>query len=135
MAAETIKEVLKKCPLFAEFDDDQVELLIHHGEIKQFAGGDTIYAKGAKSAGTFCVILSGRVGVLADSGQVVRGMGTGEVIGEIGVTSPHSKRTASVVTIAPTEVIEWKLNRIEKLVPDLKKKLKESAWKKISYYY
>jgi CRP-like cAMP-binding protein len=135
MASETIKEILKKCPLFAALDDDQVDLLIHNGEIKQFAGGDMIYAKGAKSAGTFCVILSGRVGVLADSGQVVRGMGAGEVIGEIGVTSPHSKRTASVVTIGPTEVIEWKFNWIEKFAPDLKKKLKDSAWKKVSYYY
>jgi hypothetical protein len=62
-------------------------------------------------------------------------MGSGEVIGEVGATSPQSKRTVTVKTIEPTEILEWNIKTIQNRLPDLMKTLKELAWKHISNYY
>ena len=74
------------------------------------------------------------VGDVYGHGQVIRGMGRGEVLGEIGVTSLQQKRSLTVNAITPTELLEWNVNDIKKVVPHLMQKLKNLAWKNISNY-
>jgi CRP-like cAMP-binding protein len=124
--------VLRKCVLFNDLDEAQLDILIKSGQTKQFSPGEEIYTKGEPSKGTFCLIVFGRVGVIVESGQIIRGMGSSEVIGEVGTISPQSKRTVTVRTVEPTEIIEWDVNTIKTKLPDLMKKLKDLAWKHVS---
>lgn len=134
MGSSDLKSVLKQCKLFDGIDDTDLDILIYRGHMSFYSRGETIYARGEKAKDLFGVIISGRVGILAQNGQVIRGMGSAEVIGEIGVTSKQHVRTLSVEAIKPTELIEWDANAINDLVPDLIKRLKNLAWKNISNY-
>ncbi len=129
-----LKSVVTQCNLFSGLDDSALDIIILRGRITLFSRGETIYMKAEDANGFFCVIISGRVGIIAESGQVVRGMGSGDVIGEIGAISPQHKRTLTVEVIKPTEVLEWHVEDIKDLVPDFMKKLKALAWKNISNY-
>jgi CRP-like cAMP-binding protein len=134
MGSSNLKTVLKICPLFSKLHDTDLDMLIHFGKIHAFAQGETIYKKGANAQDMFGVIISGRVGVIAQNGHVIRGMGRGEVLGEIGVTSLQQKRSLTVSAITPIELLEWNVNDIKKVVPHLMQKLKNLAWKNISNY-
>ena len=90
------------------------------------------YTKGDESDGTFVLIVSGKVNVISESGQIMQEFGPGEVLGEVGVLSPQKKRTVTVRTTQPTVALEWRFQDIEKNVPELVKALKELAWKRIS---
>lgn len=135
METRDIKTILRQCTLFSKIDEKSLDLLVKHGENKQFTSGDSIYRKGEFSKGKFCIVLSGRVGIITETGQVVRGMGVGEVIGDVGATSPQSKRTVTVRTVEPTEVLEWDVKLIQAKLPDVMKELKNLAWKNVSNYY
>ena len=135
MELNDLKTVLRTCELFNDLDDAQLDILIKVGQTKQFAPSAEIYTKGDLSKGTFCLIISGRVGVITESGQIIRGMGSGEILGDVGATSPQSKRTVTVRTGEPTEILEWNVNTIKNKLPDLMKKLKDLAWKHVSNYY
>jgi len=135
MEINAVKNVLRTCELFNALDDAQLDLLIKVGQTKQFAPSAEIYTKGELSKGTFCLIVSGRVGVITESGQIISGMGSGEIIGDVGATSPQSKRTVTVRTIEATEILEWNVTTIKNKLPDLMKKLKNLAWKHVSNYY
>lgn len=135
METKELKTALKKCELFSKLNETELDILIKYGKPKPFSQGDEIYTQGEPSKGDFGMIVSGRVGVITASGQVIRGMGSSEVIGEVGATSPQSKRTVTVRAVEPTEILEWNIKSIQNKLPDLMKKLKDLAWKHVSNYY
>ena len=87
------------------------------------------------SRGIFSLILSGRIGIISETGQVIRGMGIGEILGEIGVTSPQNKRSATAKAVQATELFEWNIEIIQQHLPEVMKRLKDLAWKNASNYY
>ncbi len=134
MSSDEFKTALRKSKLFDVLSDADLNLLIHYGKIRFFSRGDTIYTQGEFAHDTFGVIISGRVGIIAKNGQVIKGMGPGEVLGEIGAVTQRNKRTLTVEAIKSTEMLEWKVKNIQEMVPDLVAKLRKIAWKSVTNY-
>ncbi len=130
-----VKASLKDCVLFKTFDDFELEVLMVHGQLKKISAGKILYMKGEESNDTFCLIISGNVDIVGKGGQIVREMGSSEVIGEIALSDPNRARTVNVITKTSTEILEWNVNNIRDKIPGLWKKLLKLAWRHISEYY
>jgi CRP-like cAMP-binding protein len=130
-----IKADLQLCELFTTLDNDELQLLIAHGTVKDLPRGKILYMKGMKSDDTFCFILNGAVDIVAKDGHVVKEIPSGEVVGEVALSNPQQTRSVTVITKEPTEIIEWNVNEIKTTIPILWKKLLKLAWKNISEYY
>jgi CRP-like cAMP-binding protein len=135
MEASQIKGIAGKCDCFKTLDDEELDLLLFYGERKEFASGMTIYRTGEAAEGAFCLILSGGFEIIAESGRVIRRMGKGEIMGEIGATSPQHKRTLTARAVEPSSLLEWDIKYLKNRWPALLKKLKEQAWKHLAQYY
>jgi CRP-like cAMP-binding protein len=133
--ATELKGVAGKCELLKTLDDEELDLLLFYCEQKEFASGATVYKTGEAAEGTFSLILSGRIEIVTESGRVIRTMSNGEVIGEIGATSPQNKRTVTARAVGPSSLLEWDIKYLGTRWPALMKKLKEQAWKHLSQYY
>ncbi|MEA2040762.1 MAG: cyclic nucleotide-binding domain-containing protein [Thermodesulfobacteriota bacterium] len=130
--AVRIRTIIEGCELFRGFDGSQIGILIKNADIKRFSEGVIVYAKGEESQNTFCLIVSGSVNIVSDNGFVLEELGRNQIIGEIGTISPQHRRTVDVVAKEPTEVLEWNFLDIKESLPDLLKRLKDLAWKRIS---
>ncbi len=135
MEASEIKSIAGKCEFFKTLDDEELDLLLFYGEHKEFTAGVIIYKTGEAAEGTFCLILSGGIEIIAESSRVIRRMGSGEVMGEIGATSPQHKRTVTARAFEPSSLLEWDVKYVKNRWPTLMKKLKAQAWKHLATYY
>jgi CRP-like cAMP-binding protein len=135
MERSEIKEIVRKSEMFSTLDDDELDLLLYYGDEKRFPSGETLYRAGEAAAGTFCLVLRGTIEIVAETDRLIRKMGVGEVIGEIGVTSPQSKRTVTARTAEPSFLLEWHVGYIKEHWPGIMKKLKDQAWKHLANYY
>ena len=135
MERSEIKEIVRKSEIFSTMDDDELDLLLYYSDEKRFPTGETIYRTGEAAEGKFCLILRGTIEIVTGTDEVIRKMGVGEVIGEIGATSPQSKRTVTARTAEPTWLLEWHVGYIKDHWPAIMKKLKEQAWKRLANYY
>ena len=134
MDLDVMRTALKGCELFEGLDEGQMGLLIMRANSREFSAGETVYERGEDSGGTFALISSGRINVVAKNGFVLNELGAGEIIGEVGVISQHDKRTVTITTIEPTEILEWQIKDVEERSPELLKRLKDLAWKRIKYW-
>ncbi len=134
MDLDAIRTVVKGNALFENLDQTELEALIGKGGTRMFSPGDAIYQKGEVSSGTMALIASGKVQVVAENGYVVRELGPGEIVGEVGTVSLQGKRTVTLTVIEPTEILEWHIKDIEGTSPELIKWLKDLAWKRLKYY-
>ena len=50
------------------------------------------------------------------------------------VITQQDKRTVTIKTIEPTEILEWHVKDVEEGSPELLKRLKELAWKRMKYW-
>ena len=132
MDLEIAKATIRKCDLFTGMDDDTVGIVLAHAAERQFETDEVVFRLGELAGDSFFLIVSGHMNVLHDDGSLIRTLGNGEVIGEIGAISPKRTRTRDVVAADRTEVLEWNLAEIEEKVPDLLARLKELAWQRIS---
>jgi len=135
MEASEIKDIARECVIFETLDDEEFDLLLFYGELKDFTSEATIYKTGETAEGTFCLILSGSVEIVTQTGRWIRKMGPSEIIGEIGAASPQNKRTVTVRALEPTSLLEWEIKHIGTRWPALLKKLKDQAWKHLAQYY
>ena len=135
MDAQTLKTILRKNELFHTLSDEELDILIENGNIREFPRGKIIYMKGEKSNDTFCLLLTGSVNVVASGGNILKEMGNGEVLGEIALSDPHHIRTVNVIAKESTLALEWNVNHIKDKIPVLWKKLLKLAWKNIRNYY
>jgi CRP-like cAMP-binding protein len=126
-----MRSALKGCELFEGLDEGQMELLIMRANTREFSDGETVYERGEDSGGTFALIGSGKISVVAKNDFVLNELGAGEIIGEVGVISQHDKRTVTITTVEPTEILEWHVKDIEEGSPELLQRLKDLAWKRI----
>ena len=134
MDSDVMRTVLKGCELFEGLDQGQMDLLIMSSNSREFSDGETVYERGEESGGTFALIGSGRINVVAKDGFVLNELGAGEIIGEVGVISQHDKRTVTITSIEPTEILEWYIQDIEEKFPEVLERLKALAWKRIKYW-
>ena len=134
MDSDGMRTALKGCELFKGLDEGQMDLLIMRANSREFSAGETVYERGEESGGTFALIGSGRINVVAKDGFVLNELGAGEIIGEVGVLSQHDKRTVTITTIEPTEILEWYIKDVEERFPELLQRLKDLSWKRIKYW-
>lgn len=129
------KKILRENPVFRDLDDATVETLIRYAQTKMFSEGETVYKKGELAKDTFCIIVFGSAKIVDDKGKVIRVMKSSELIGEIGITSPQQKRTADVIAVEATSILEWTFSEIKDKSPSILKKLKDVAIKNLKNYY
>ena len=134
MDSDIMKSALKGCELFEGLDQGQMDLLMMRANSREFSAGETVYERGEESGGTFALIGSGRINVVAKDDFVLKELGSGEIIGEVGVISQHDKRTVTITTIEPTEILEWHIQDIEEKFPEVLERLKALAWKRMKYW-
>lgn len=134
MDRETIQQAARQSGLFEDLPPRCMETLSSRAKPSEFSPGAAIYRKGEASPGTIGLIVSGRVHVVAENGYVVRELGPGEVIGEVGTISPQGKRSVTLAVVEPTEIIEWHIGDMEDASPELINRLKDLAWKRVKYY-
>jgi len=135
MELEEMRGALEQCKLFEGFDESQYMILAEGGRQETYAEGDTIYAKGSDSNRTFGLIISGEAEVLSERGMCLGTLGPGQIIGEIGAMSPQQKRTITLRAGKPMAILEWDVGDITERLPELIKRLKDLAWKRISDWY
>ena len=134
MDLDTLRTVMKKNALFQDLSPNDLEVLAARAGERQFSPGEVIYHKGEVSAGKMALIVSGKVQVVAENGYVVRELGPGELIGEVGTVSREHKRTVTLGVVEPTQTIEWNIDDVEGISPEFMKRLKDLAWKRLKYY-
>ena len=134
MDFDVIRTTLKDNKLFKDLDPDQLELLIVNSGTRKFSAGETVYQKGEETGGTIALVLSGSINVVAENGYIVKELGAGEVIGEVGTITQEGKRTVTLTVVEPGDILEWHIRDIEESSPELLKRLKDLAWKRIKYW-
>ena len=134
MDSDIMRNALKGCELFEGLDEGQMDLLIMSANSREFYAGETVYERGEDAGGTFALIGSGRINVAAKDGFVLNELGAGEIIGEVGVISQQDKRTVTITSIEPTEILEWHIQDIEEKFPEVLERLKDLAWKRMKYW-
>jgi CRP/FNR family transcriptional regulator, cyclic AMP receptor protein len=134
MDIDAVRTVVKKSGLFEDLDPAALEALVAKAGARRFSPGDAIYHKGEASGGTMALVASGKVHVVAENGYVVRELGPGEMIGEVGAVGCGGKRTVTLTAGETTEIIEWHVEDVGEVSPEFMKRLKDLAWKRIKYY-
>jgi CRP-like cAMP-binding protein len=121
------KKVLRENELFQNLDDRTLETLITHADAKLLSEGDVLYRKGEAANDTFCVIIFGSVKIVGENGQVLAITKRGKVMGEIGIMGMQRKRSADVIALEPTSILEWRFGDIKDKAPSLMKNLQKLA--------
>jgi CRP-like cAMP-binding protein len=122
------KKVLRENELFQDFDDRTLETLIAQANVKLLSGGDVLYRKGEAANDTFCIIIFGSVKIVGENGQVLAILKRSQVMGEIGVMGMQHKRSADVITLEPTSILEWRFGDVKDKAPELIKRLQTLAF-------
>ena len=134
MDVDTVRTMVKESAIFKGLEPLDLEVLIVKADVREFSPGKTIYQKGEATGGTIALIASGTVHVVAENGYVLRELGAGEMIGEVGTISRQGKRTVTLTVVEPVAIIEWNIQDIENTSPELMKRLKDLAWERLKYY-
>jgi len=134
MDVDTVRTTVKESAIFKGLEPLDLEVLIVKAVAREFSPGETIYQKGEATGGTIALIVSGTVHVVAENGYVLRELGAGEMIGEVGTISRQGKRTVTLTVVEPVEIIEWNIQDIENTSPELMKRLRDLAWSRLKYY-
>lgn len=135
MDVRVARKAIEECDLFGGLDQSQLGLLLMNADATRFSENELVFAKGQQADETFCLIISGSVNILSDDGDILHSLGQGEVLGEVGVVSPKHKRTVTVMAGETTDVLRWDLKDIQDKLPELTKRLKDLAWKRIARWY
>ena len=130
-----IKALVKQCQLFQGLEEQDLDILVANSQMRELSRGKLLYRKGEQSNDTFCMLIAGKVDVIAKDGHVIKEVGAGEVVGEIGLSNPYKTRTASVITKEPVELLEWNIHHIKDKIPGVWKKLLKLAWAHMREYY
>ena len=103
---------------FPRLTDDQIELLLEHGERRRTRVGDVLFREGADSSELF-VILQGRVAIVEGYGgpeeRVIGVHGPGRFLGEVNLLTDQPSFTTAVVT-EPGEVLAVPAARLRELL-------------------
>jgi CRP-like cAMP-binding protein len=121
------KKVLQENELFQNLDETVLDSLIAHADAKLLAKDEVLYRRGEASNDTFCILIFGSVKIVGNSGQVLAVLDRGKVMGEIGIMGLQKRRSADVVALEPTSILEWTFTDVKELSPNLEKNLQKLA--------
>jgi CRP-like cAMP-binding protein len=127
------KKVLKENELFHALDETVLEALIAHADAKLLAHDELLYQRGEAANDTFCIIIFGRVKIVGENGQVLAILDRGKVMGEIGIMGLQKRRSADVVALDPTSILEWRFSDIKDISPTLEKPAKIGVYPSAEY--
>lgn len=126
-----MQKALKDCSLFRELDQGQLGLLAMSAEAREFSRGDIVYQQGDDADGSFALIVSGKLEASTQQGYVLKTLGAGEIVGEVGTISQQGKRTVTLKAVEPAALLQWNISDMGSTSPSLLKKLKDLAWRRI----
>lgn len=121
------KKVLRENELFQDLEDSALDKIINHADAKLLAKDEVLYRRGDAADDTFCIIIFGSVKIVGNAGQVVAVLKRGNVMGEIGIMGLQQRRSADVIALEPTSILEWKFSEIKDTSPTLIKNLQKLA--------
>ncbi|MBW2708079.1 MAG: cyclic nucleotide-binding domain-containing protein [Deltaproteobacteria bacterium] len=131
MDFDVMQKALKGCSLFQELDQGQLDLLAVGAKTAAFATEDMVYQQGDDASGFFSLVVSGKLEASTQQGYVLKTLGSGEIIGEVGTISQQGKRTVMLKAVEPTTLLQWNIRDIGDTSPSLLEKLKDLAWRRI----
>ncbi|OGG05314.1 MAG: hypothetical protein A3F83_17185 [Candidatus Glassbacteria bacterium RIFCSPLOWO2_12_FULL_58_11] len=113
---------LVKYELFSTFSYEEISLLLFCSERISFPGKEVIFREG-DTGDNFFAILEGRVEIRREtSGKTLALLGPGEVFGEMAVLD-NQPRSATALTVVPTELFAFDGHRLLDDFPHLSVKL------------
>lgn len=108
-------ELLRTVPLFANLDESELIEIGRHADEVAVGAGETLVSQ--DSAGnSFYVIIEGAADVIRD-GQKLAELGGGDFLGEMALLE-DLPRSATVVTTAPSRVLEMHRRDFSKVLDD-----------------
>ncbi|MEX1038916.1 MAG: cyclic nucleotide-binding domain-containing protein [Acidimicrobiia bacterium] len=122
--ADIDAETLKNLPIFSSLSRRELRTVAQHADEVVLPAGSEIVSAGALAYEMF-IIVEGAADVLVDSVKINQ-LGSGDVVGEIGVLKTH-KRTATVVATTPIKAVVMygpELKALEESVPEVFTQLK-----------
>lgn len=109
--SEQNRAILRKIPLFRDFDDVACDATMRVVRIRKFQSGDVVFRQG-EQGDTMVVVVAGHLRVELDDGHssptTIGAVGPGEIVGEMACLDP-APRASTVLAVAETTVFE--LNR------------------------
>lgn len=118
-------EQLKRIPLFADADDEELKKVAAFAEAKEVADGTEVVHEGGFSR-ALMAIEEGSAEVTRD-GDHVADLGPGDIFGEAGMLD-DSMRSASVTTTSRTKLISlghFEVKRLKKSAPEIYAKIEK----------
>jgi CRP/FNR family cyclic AMP-dependent transcriptional regulator len=119
-------------PLFADLDDGELAEVAACTREVTVAAGTTLTAQG-DNAYEFFVIQDGEAEVRKD-GELVRTVGPGDILGEIGLLATGT-RTASIVATTPMTLVAMfsrEFRQIEARMPEIAKSLRATMRERVA---
>jgi CRP-like cAMP-binding protein len=114
MISKKALDVLRATSLFADFTDEQLEMVPKVGRERHFEPGETIVEEGDTDARSLWLVLEGEVDVVV-AGEVLRTMGAGTHFGEMALLT-GAPRSADIVARKPTVALELTQNHLNGLI-------------------
>ena len=101
------RQIVRRSPLFARLDDDDIEAMLAHSAVRHYADGEQIFAKGDLGS-SMMAVLKGRVTISTSSPDgrqvVLTVMHEGDVFGEIAMID-GKERTADATAATDCELL------------------------------
>jgi CRP-like cAMP-binding protein len=123
-AAQAIKRVFNRVPLFSSLDEARLRLLIERIELVRLDPGQTLFNRGDRGDALF-VVTQGEVEVLAAGDMRVARLGEGSFFGEIALLT-EQPRSASIRATVETDLLSIGRDAVGELIegsPDVLKVL------------
>jgi CRP-like cAMP-binding protein len=127
-----VPELLRRSPLFAEFDDEKLERLAAPFSEVEFPEDHVLIEARTPGAGLF-VVCEGTVVVEARGWK--RELGPGEVVGEISLVEDDGLRRARVVATSPVRCLALTRSEFEQMLeaePELAEAMRELARQRLA---
>lgn len=125
------QEQLRTHPLYASMPEAQLARIIPEHDIIALRAGTTFITEGAETDALY-IVLTGRCAIDA-GGRIVRTLGRGGVLGELGMLA-NAKRSASVTTTRDSVVAMLPRTRLERIAdqaPSVWRALGECAARRV----
>ena len=118
---------LKRIPIFADVPDEELRVVTTFATSEEFPEGKVILREGDFSNHLYA-IEEGTAKATRD-GEEIGQLGPGDIFGEVGLLEKE-KRAASIEATSRLRAIKiehWELQRLKKKLPDVYKRIEETA--------
>ncbi len=105
----SVINIIKGCPLFYEFYDEEIEEIIQDCHVGSFAPGEYLFKEGEQGRDVL-ILLSGKAEVCKGP-KVLTTIAKGDMLGELALVT-QQPRNADVRAIEPVDVLYLRFNYI-----------------------